>query len=96
MKKNPGNLQATCSIQTMPTVQISLGIVVLFEKIYDGEPILTIFSVIGEDVKYREISVIFENCDSVTLPDIDAVFGTMNYCFQTIETGSAEYFWPLS
>ncbi len=50
----------------MPTVQISLGIVVLFEKIYDGEPILTIFSVIGEDVKYREISVIFENCNSVT------------------------------
>jgi hypothetical protein len=29
------------------------GIVVLFEKIYDGEPFLTIFSVIGEDIQYN-------------------------------------------
>jgi hypothetical protein len=33
----------------LPTLQISLGIVALFEKIYDGEPIITNFSNIGED-----------------------------------------------
>ncbi len=38
---------------SLPTFQISLGIVALFEKIYDGEPILTVFSNIGEDVQYR-------------------------------------------
>jgi hypothetical protein len=27
--------------------------VALFEKIYDGEPILTVVSNIGEDVQYR-------------------------------------------
>jgi hypothetical protein len=35
---------------SLPTVQISLGIVELFEKIYDGEPILTSFSLSGEDI----------------------------------------------
>jgi hypothetical protein len=35
---------------SLPTLQISLGIVSLFKKIYDGEPILTIISNIGEDV----------------------------------------------
>jgi hypothetical protein len=33
------------TINSLPTVQISLGIAALFEKIYDGEPILTVFSV---------------------------------------------------
>ena len=37
---------AICSLRTL---QISLGIVALFEKIYDGEPIITNFSNIGED-----------------------------------------------
>jgi hypothetical protein len=32
------------------TLQITLGILALFEEIYDGEPILTVFSNIGEDV----------------------------------------------
>jgi hypothetical protein len=41
-------------IDSFPTLQIPLGIVALFEKSYDGEPILTIFfSNIGEDVQYR-------------------------------------------
>ncbi len=41
-------------IGTTPNVvQISLGIIALFEKIYDGEPILTIISNIGEDVHYH-------------------------------------------
>ncbi len=35
------------------TVKISLGIVALFVKIYDGEPILTVFSNNGEDAQYR-------------------------------------------
>jgi hypothetical protein len=54
MKKN---LHATWRIQTaigsLPTLQISVRIFALFEKIYDGEPILTIVSNIGEDVQYR-------------------------------------------
>ncbi len=32
-------------INSLPTVQISPEIAALFEKIYDGEPILTVFSV---------------------------------------------------
>jgi hypothetical protein len=39
-------------IGSLPTLQISLGIVALFEKNYDGEPILTVVSNIGEDVLY--------------------------------------------
>ena len=31
------------------TLQISLEIIALFEKIYDGEPFLTIISNIGDD-----------------------------------------------
>ncbi len=30
------------AIDSLPTLQISLGIVALLEKIYDGEPILTV------------------------------------------------------
>ncbi len=36
----------------LPTLQISVGIFALFEKIYNGEPILTVVSNIGEDVQY--------------------------------------------
>jgi hypothetical protein len=36
---------------SLPTLQISQGIVALFEMIYDGEPILTVFSNIGGDVQ---------------------------------------------
>jgi hypothetical protein len=36
---------------SLPTLQISLGIVALFEIIYDGEPILTVFSYIGDDLQ---------------------------------------------
>jgi hypothetical protein len=39
------------AIGSLPKLQISLGIVALFEKIYDGVPILTVFSNIGEDVQ---------------------------------------------
>jgi hypothetical protein len=37
------------AIGSLPTLQISLGIVALFEKIYDGEPMITDFSNIRED-----------------------------------------------
>jgi hypothetical protein len=42
-------VNSNIAIGSLPTLQISLGIVVLFEKIYDGEPILAVFSNIGED-----------------------------------------------
>jgi hypothetical protein len=35
------------AINSLLTLQIPLGTVALFEKIYDGEPILTVFSNIG-------------------------------------------------
>jgi hypothetical protein len=50
-------VNSNIAIGTLPTLLISLGIVALFEKIYDEEPILIVFSNIGEDVKYRCLSV---------------------------------------
>ncbi len=35
--------------------QKSQGIVTLYEKIYDGEPILTVFSNIGEEIQYNTV-----------------------------------------
>jgi hypothetical protein len=43
-------------IDYSPTLQISLRIIALFEKIYDGEPILTVISNIGEDVHNTVVS----------------------------------------
>ncbi len=37
------------AIDSSPTLQISLEVLTLFEKIYDGEPILIVVSNIGED-----------------------------------------------
>jgi hypothetical protein len=42
-------VNSNIAIGSLPTLQISLGIVALFEKIYDGEPIIIVFSNIGED-----------------------------------------------
>jgi hypothetical protein len=39
------------AIDTLPTLQISSGIIVLSEKIYEGEPIFTVISNIEEDVQ---------------------------------------------
>jgi hypothetical protein len=44
-------VNSNIAVGSLPTLQISQGIVALFEKIYDGEPILTVFSNIGEDVQ---------------------------------------------
>ncbi len=41
------------AIDSLPKLQISLEIIALFEKIYDGGPIITVVSNIGEDVQYR-------------------------------------------
>ncbi len=41
------------AIGFLPTLQISLVIIALFEKIYYGEPIISVFSNIGKDVQYR-------------------------------------------
>jgi hypothetical protein len=35
-------VNSNIAIGSLPTLQISLGIVALFEKIYDGEPIITV------------------------------------------------------
>ncbi len=42
-------VNSNIAIGSLPTLQISLGTVKLFEKIYDGKPIFTVFSNIGED-----------------------------------------------
>jgi hypothetical protein len=46
-------VNSNIAIGSLPTLQISLGIIASFEKIYDGQPILTVYSNIGEDVQYR-------------------------------------------
>jgi hypothetical protein len=46
-------VNSNIAIGFLPTLQISLIIFPLFEKIYDGEPILAVISNIGKDVQYR-------------------------------------------
>ncbi len=41
------------AIDALPTLQISVGFIALFEKISYGEPIFTVISNNGEDVQYR-------------------------------------------
>ncbi len=55
------------AINSLPTVQISQGIVALFEKIFDGEQILIGFSLSGEAIHHLcfiQFSVLCENCVS--------------------------------
>jgi hypothetical protein len=46
-------VNSNIAIGSLPTLQKSLGIFVLFEKIYDGEPILAVISNIGRMYKDR-------------------------------------------
>jgi hypothetical protein len=72
---NVGNLNNT--INSLPTLQISLGIVALFEKIYGGEPIITVFPVIWEDVHYNTVvcvKYVYE-VKSVSAPEILSTLG---------------------
>ncbi len=51
-------VNSNIAIDSLPTLQISLGNgIALFERIYDGEPILTVISNIGEEVHYRNTVV---------------------------------------
>jgi hypothetical protein len=54
-------------------IQTSLRFVAIFKKINDGEPILTVFSVIGEDVQHHCFSQVYY-VRTVTQPDIDTIF----------------------
>ena len=56
------------ALDSLPTLQISLGIIALFERIYDGEPIVTVISNIGEYVKYRCFNKVYD-VKRVTQPD---------------------------
>jgi hypothetical protein len=47
-------VNSNIAIGYLPTLQISLGIVALFEKIYDSEPILT---VVSNNEHFRENSL---------------------------------------
>ncbi len=62
------------AIDSSLTLQISLEIVVLFEKIYDGEPILTVVSNIGKDVQYCYFNKLYD-VKSVSQPDTIALLG---------------------
>jgi hypothetical protein len=46
-------LSSNNAINSLPTLQTSLGTVALFEKIYYDVPILTVLSNIGEVVQHR-------------------------------------------
>jgi hypothetical protein len=76
------------AIGSLPTLQIALGIVALFEKIYNGEPILTVVSDIGEDVQYRCFIKVYDE-KSMSQPDTLPLFGN-NFLLQMTETGFAE------
>jgi hypothetical protein len=41
-------VNSNIAIGSLPTLQISVGVVALFEKIYNAEPILTFVSNIGK------------------------------------------------
>jgi hypothetical protein len=73
------------------TLQISPEIVAFFEKICDGEPILTIVSNIGEDVQYRCFNNLHD-LKIVSQPDTKALLG-INYSLQVIESGFAQQFY---
>jgi hypothetical protein len=56
----------------LPKVQTSRGFVALTEKIYNEKPILTDFSVSGEDLQHHCFRKEYY-LKTVTQPDIDAV-----------------------
>jgi hypothetical protein len=66
-------LNSNIAIDSFPRLLISLGIVALFEKIYGGEPILTVFSNIVEDVQYCCFSLVYY-VSTVLKPDAKPLF----------------------
>ncbi len=87
MKKSV-KLACHIAIVTLPTLQISLGIVALFEKIYDSDPIFTVISYIGKDLQYRCFNEVYD-VKSVSLPDTMPILEN-NYRLQIKEKGFAE------
>ena len=61
-------LNSNIAIDSLPTFQISVGIIALFEKIYDREPILTVISSIGEEVQFHCFNEVYD-MKRVTQPD---------------------------
>ncbi len=84
-------VNSNIAIGCLPTLQISVEIVALFEKIYDGEPILTVVLNIGEDVQYRCFKKVYD-VKSVSQPDTIALLGN-NCSLHIVETGFAEQFY---
>jgi hypothetical protein len=70
-------VNSNIAIGSLPTLQISVGMVALFEKIYYAVPILTVFSNIGEDVQYRCFNEVYD-VKSVSQPDTMPLFAN-NY-----------------
>ncbi len=56
--------------------------------IYDGEPIIAVISIIGEDVQYRCCKQVYD-VESLSGPDTMPILG-YKYCLQIIETWFAE------
>ncbi len=73
----------------LPTLQISLGIVALFEKIYYELPILIPSSQISGRMYNTVVSI--KCVKSVSQPDTMPLFAN-NYSFQMTETGFADLF----
>jgi hypothetical protein len=69
------------AIDSLSTFRISLGIVALFENIYDRELIFTDFSNIGEDVQYHYFNVLYYcTVRIVSQPNIDDVLKNNYVC----------------
>ncbi len=67
-------VNSNIAIASLPTLQISLGIIALLEKIYDRELILTVISNIGEEVHYRCFNQVYD-VKRVTQPDTVPLLG---------------------
>jgi hypothetical protein len=78
------------AIGSLPTHQISVGIVALFEKICDGEKILPVVSNIGENAQYRCLNSVYD-VKSVSQPDTMPILEN-NFCLLIIEIRFAEQF----
>ncbi len=70
-------VNSNIAIDSLPRLQISLGIIALFEKIYDRDPILTVISNNGEEVQYRCFNEVYD-LKKVMQPDTIPLLGN-NY-----------------
>jgi hypothetical protein len=46
-------MNSNIAVGSVPKLQMSHGLLALFEKIYYRGPIFTVFSIIGDDIQYR-------------------------------------------